>query len=919
MKSKSDLTSNERSEGSELISEMNKLFDKNNWGMRKAVGELSLKTQNAKDKRNSTLFPDVIIFKDEYKLLPLMGWELKMPDIPINDEEFISNARDKADRLGTGVFVLWNYQYVSIYIKTDQDEWPNIPTKIFDNYSKVFVNRKSVSENQLVWKKQLEEVIIYLNKELLANKFSSAPIEFNISNYVNTISDKLAPLTAAHYKIQSDIKLKKYIDYWVKNEKAELSTISEIDNEDKSYLAFAKNIIIKWINRILFSHLLKDYHNGINNLLITFSDNEDIEELALLYNEEVEITDFYTILSVDKYETILPEEVISSINEFNIFLSSTDFSKAGLNFVSNVLEEIVDVSKRELMGLYTTPKNLAQLLVSLTIDKSEGEYADLAVGSGTISRAIIDYITKYNSLDYAHNHVWSSDKYNYPLQIANLSITSPDSINKKNIVFQSDILDLNTNDIISIVNPMSGEKEDLEVPKFNYIISNLPFISSNNRTESEKLKISKFISKYSIDKKSDLYQILILKYKELLDEKNGRIGVITSNSWFKTQKNYNSFYKTLSNYYDIEYIIYSNDGRWYNSAEVVSTIIIMKNKLSKSNSPTKFISLNINPNSISYNEINELADSIIFEDNNKLFNLTEYEYNQVVDFINLGLSLEPLFDDINWISKIKSALISIDSIFESSRGVRSGSDKIFISDKQVVDREYSYPILKSLSKIKSYNIDNIEHYYFYTRDNLDTIKEKGNLKTYNYINSISKSPDAIKRKNKKYWYQADQRPQFADFATSINPEKRFFWIMFNEQTVVNQRVTAFRLKETFKKDRTLMHALLNTSLSILMLMGSGFGRALGATDLTKDGISQSYILNPNLLSKKSKNEILIAWDSVKDKIVVNIDEQLKDLDWIYFNKLVYREFNLPDDIYELSCNNIVRLLNRRLSFKGNVN
>ena len=95
MKNNTVLLSNERSEGGELISEANLIFNQNDWKMKKAVGELSLKTKNARDSRNETLFPDVIIFEDENKLKPLMGWELKMPDVSIDDNEFISNARDK--------------------------------------------------------------------------------------------------------------------------------------------------------------------------------------------------------------------------------------------------------------------------------------------------------------------------------------------------------------------------------------------------------------------------------------------------------------------------------------------------------------------------------------------------------------------------------------------------------------------------------------------------------------------------------------------------------------------------------------------------------------------------------------------------------------------------------------------------------
>ena len=46
MENNTILLSNERSEGGELISEANLIFNKNNWAMKKAVGELSLKTKN---------------------------------------------------------------------------------------------------------------------------------------------------------------------------------------------------------------------------------------------------------------------------------------------------------------------------------------------------------------------------------------------------------------------------------------------------------------------------------------------------------------------------------------------------------------------------------------------------------------------------------------------------------------------------------------------------------------------------------------------------------------------------------------------------------------------------------------------------------------------------------------------------------
>ena len=515
MKNNTVLLSNERSEGGELISEANLIFNQNDWKMKKAVGELSLKTKNARDSRNETLFPDVIIFEDENKLKPLMGWELKMPDVSIDDNEFISNARDKADRLGTSVFVLWNFQYVSIYIRNNDRTWNNYPTVVFDNYKEILNSRVSVQSNPIVWKKQLYEILSYLNQCLVEEKFKGVPIEFNISNYVETITKKLTPITADFIVKSGNHRLLEYIKYWVKTEKAELENIDKINTVEKYAESYAKNIIIKWVNRLIFAHLLREKNNSINTLLVEFSENENIYQLKESLNSVVMTTDFFTIFHVDEYEVILPVEVIANLNEFNLYLANCDFSEVGATFTSKILENIVDTVKRELMGLYTTPQGLARYLVEVTLEDSEGDFADFTVGSGTIAKFLIEKISEYKGIEYAHDHVWVSDKYSYPLQVSNLAITSKESMNFKNIVFQSDVIDINCGDEIYIVNPLTGKNEKLIIPKFNCIVSNLPFISSNNRINENK-NLLRFTKQYNIDNRADLYQILILKYKELL-------------------------------------------------------------------------------------------------------------------------------------------------------------------------------------------------------------------------------------------------------------------------------------------------------------------------------------------------------------------------------------------------------------------
>src|SRR5699024_2554206 len=145
---------------------------------------------------------------------------------------------------------------------------------------------------------------------------------------------------------------------------------------------------------------------------------------------------------------------------------------------------------------------------------------DFTVGSGTIAKAIMDNL-KRNGIKVSdiHEQVWASDKYNFPLQVANFNMTTFDSLNLANIVFKSDVLSLKVGQEIDIVNPMNGTLDKKKLPKMGGIMSNLPFISSNNRKKDDDTELVKStLNKYGLNLRSDLYQAIILHYKSLLSE-----------------------------------------------------------------------------------------------------------------------------------------------------------------------------------------------------------------------------------------------------------------------------------------------------------------------------------------------------------------------------------------------------------------
>ena len=78
---------NERSWAIDLISEINLWLVGKSLLIKRAGGENTLKA------KNKVLFPDVLLFGDDSQGKILQGCELKMPDTPVNDIEFINNAQ----------------------------------------------------------------------------------------------------------------------------------------------------------------------------------------------------------------------------------------------------------------------------------------------------------------------------------------------------------------------------------------------------------------------------------------------------------------------------------------------------------------------------------------------------------------------------------------------------------------------------------------------------------------------------------------------------------------------------------------------------------------------------------------------------------------------------------------------------------
>ena len=146
------ITYNERSWAIDVISEINLYLANKSWHFKSAGGESTISNEK------SSLFPDVLIFKDHTKDIILQGWELKMPDTPINDAELISNAIKKAQILQRDSFILWNVKSAVLYSKQGNT------FSILKTWNDIEINnRTEVKPKENLWKSLLQTILTDLN------------------------------------------------------------------------------------------------------------------------------------------------------------------------------------------------------------------------------------------------------------------------------------------------------------------------------------------------------------------------------------------------------------------------------------------------------------------------------------------------------------------------------------------------------------------------------------------------------------------------------------------------------------------------------------------------------------------------------------------------------------------------------------
>jgi hypothetical protein len=915
------VTYNERSWAIDVISSIEVYLSNKSWHFKGAGGESTIKN----DKKS--LFPDVLLFKDATKNIIVQGWELKMPDTPINDSELISNAIKKAKILKRDSFILWNVTSAVLYNKNGDDfevlkTWDDI----------AITSRNQVKVNEVLWKELLYQIlsdlnIFFENGEI--SEISSTEI-LSIDDIIDVILENSSS-TSESIKLASrrNSRLDAEINLWWNSSFGEYGFTASQSSQKLPTLSMV--VLTDWVFKIVFAHILKTHFNEAKEIE-NIKGETSINEAITIITSISENCNFWNIFSTNIGQSSISQNAWNELKELNLFLTSIDIDSIDIEILHELLQNSVASAKRKVAGQFSTPRNLAELLNRLTINDKTKVVIDPCCGTGTIINQAYQLKEEYElNQEEILSTIWASDKHSFPIQLSTLSMAKPSNIGRIINIFSSDVIDLSTGNIIHFKDPNDGAIVEKEFPNVDYIVSNLPFIKSREMKvlNPDIIRINDWIqqqsgSTLSLSGKSDIFAYIPFYLYNLLSD-DGRIGLILSNAWLGTDYG-EIFLELFQKFYEIDFVVISGKGKWFHNADVVTTFLIAskKSNIDESNLSHNVSFCVLKEKIEDLTDIKSVSERIILNNQNEQLSINRYSLDEISKLEEFGIPWSGYFSNLNWVNSVKDKLISTNEIFAFTRGERRGWNPMFYpAPDHNIEQEYIKPVLKHLRNTSNLEcIPNAEA--FCCSRTIEELENLGHIGALTWIRNFENQRNGTNRllpevlaKPNMYWYEM-KTENMADFVANVNYDRSLFIAMFDNSSFIDQRMIGFTIKEEYQEENKKLYlALLNSTLSLFLIESFGFGRGLGALDLRATKFERDFkILNPNLLTDEQKNQIIELFSPIMQRNRLTLERELESSDRITFENALMEIYGISE-YYEPIKSSLLELYRIRFAVKDN--
>lgn len=876
---------NERSFAIDLIGHLKLTLAKLNRPVKDAGGEHTVSGEGG------SLFPDVLLFGDRSNAVIMQGWELKMPDTSIDDVDFRDNAEMKARTLGLDSFLLWNVTTARLFTldpDTDQftihREWGDLAD---------ITKRSMVAPNKARWETLAEQILSEINDLLTDGAIQGRPFveAYRTGGLTNLLMMNAPGLEEALKQAAiADTDFDAEMEHWWISHGAEYFKGSR-------EAVLAQAILSNWIAKFLFANILREQDDRARAIEAVEDDTTPDQALAIFERLSQEIN-FWTIFSDFLGLNKITPQSWGHLIQFNGLLRDLRVGSVDQAQLSDILETTVEVTTRKLRGQYPTPFGLARLLARLAAkDISKDRVIDPCCGSGTIARANAELklVTGGLPASTVSAQIYASDQDPQAVQIATFAMTNPEMMHSPIRVFRRDAFTLTPETEIEFTDPSDGTVFRECLGEFDGLTTNLPFIAQAGRKQYgnalARVKADMGEDGKSFTGRSDVAAYLPLSLAQII-RPGGRMAVIITNSWLGTDWG-DAFYRELTKRFELKAVITSGSGRWFANSEVVTNILIAERleQADQQRSPIKFVTLKRRVEDLQgVDDARDIARQIVsarpLDDVMTLRTVTPADLEA---FRALGLSGSAQFVDCDW--ALSMPLVPLSSVAHIRRGERRGMNEFFYPrNPDRIEGEYLVPMAKNMAELRELS-GTARGVAFSCSRSMDELAHLGHSGALDWINAHA-APAVVRKLSRagKHWYQMDT-DDLSSLVASVGYGERIFVGRLDPPAFCDQRLVPIRPAQDI--DAGLLHALLNSTVSMFLIEGLGFGRGLGVLDLNKDRMESSlHVLDPRLLDAAATGRIMDAFEPLLKRDVMKVADELDAADRQAFDEVVLREFGI---------------------------
>ena len=628
---KKDKVTNERELVCKLTEWFNESINRNKYPFKESTNESPAKFDS------KTYFGDIVLWINREAQQAYSYIEIKPP---FAAKENLETLRKKAISYQVNYCFTWDFQNFNAFQLKDNklSRITSEPTPVMND-----INDWLRGDIQATIKKYISRIceeIVNLNETGKFSKFIPDKVYF--VNCIRDAVNQLVPQFEKHYSdIAKDRNKRSRIIAYGREQGIALNDPSDY------YRLIARQSVYNLVTKIIFYLTVRRYFNDLPDLYI--NEEPNLERFLKIAFAKAQEKDWQAVFEESEIEEFgIPKSCYKDIRDFFTEMKVYHFGELPEDVIGELFEEIIDPDKRHSLGQYFTNENLVDFILGFVVNTDKAFYADTTCGSGTFLIRIYDRL-KHLSRKVSHNElldkIWGFDIAKFPAELATINLFKQDVSNFENFprVRRSDIFKVNKGDAYDFPPPSAAKtykKIKIELPEFNAIVGNFPFIrqeliekeekgykqyltkvlahdyfltypklfttSDVNEGNIDHLKklspelftkeINRYVDKGNIQLKlsgqADIYTYIFIHTATLLAEK-GQFAIITSNSWLDVS--YGSVLKEffLDNF-KVKTIIGSWAEPWFDDAAVNTIVTVLEkesNRKEREKNITRFVKL----------------------------------------------------------------------------------------------------------------------------------------------------------------------------------------------------------------------------------------------------------------------------------------------------------------------------------------